>query len=111
MIARSVTLLPEPDSPSSASTLPASSENVTPFTARTTPSRVLNATLRSRTIRSDTGYPCVAAIIAPRLSSRRRRSRWARVHPSVHDLLAAAHRPAARRWVTVPREDRLLHLA
>ena len=47
-----MTLLPEPDSPRRASTFPASSEKVTPFTARTMPSRVSKATLRSRTLRS-----------------------------------------------------------
>src|SRR5258706_5537156 len=52
-IARSVTLLPEPDSPRRARTVPASSEKVTPLTARTTPSRVSKATLRSRTLSSD----------------------------------------------------------
>src|SRR5438552_11821283 len=50
---RSVTLLPEPDSPSTASTCPARSSKLTALTARTTPSRVANSTLRSRTLRSD----------------------------------------------------------
>jgi hypothetical protein len=36
-VARRVTLFPEPDSPRSANTLPASSEKVTSFTARTNP--------------------------------------------------------------------------
>src|SRR5262245_23598067 len=45
-----VTLFPEPDSPSSASTFPASSEKDTSFTARTVPSRVSNDTQRSRTV-------------------------------------------------------------
>src|SRR5712691_9522026 len=39
-IERSVTLLPEPDSPSRARTTPLSTSNVTPLGARTTPSRV-----------------------------------------------------------------------
>src|SRR5437773_2670491 len=50
---RSVTLLPEPDSPSTASTCPGRSSKLTALTARTTPSRVENSTLRSRTLRSD----------------------------------------------------------
>src|SRR5262245_41134950 len=47
-----LTLLPDPDSPSSASTEPLSSSNVTPLSARTTPSRVSNSTRRSRTLSS-----------------------------------------------------------
>src|SRR5438552_435402 len=61
--ARRVTLLPDPDSPRSASTRPASSEKLTPLTARTSPSRVSNVTLRSRTVRSAMR---VAAMITPR---------------------------------------------
>ncbi len=41
MIARLVTLFPEPDSPTTPSVCPLSTENDTPSTARTTPSSVL----------------------------------------------------------------------
>src|SRR5215475_2485313 len=51
---RIVTLFPEPDSPRRANTLPRSRENVTPFTALTTPSRVWNSTCKSLTVRSAT---------------------------------------------------------
>jgi hypothetical protein len=37
-----VTLLPQPDSPTIASVSPRATENETPSTARTTPSRVKN---------------------------------------------------------------------
>src|SRR6476659_1455687 len=47
-----VTLLPEPDSPTMPSTLPARMVNETPSTARTIPSSVRNETCRSRTSRS-----------------------------------------------------------
>src|SRR5262245_5159831 len=50
---RMVTLFPEPDSPSRANTLPRSRENVTPFTALTTPSRVWNSTCKSLTVSSE----------------------------------------------------------
>jgi hypothetical protein len=43
------TLLPEPDSPTMASVLPRSTSKESPRTAWTTPSGVLNETLRSRT--------------------------------------------------------------
>ena len=49
MIDITVTLLPEPDSPTMPSTCPASSVNETPSTARTRPFSVRNETLRSRT--------------------------------------------------------------
>src|SRR3954462_8798654 len=51
MIAMLVTLLPEPDSPTMPSVLPRSTENVTPSTARTTPSSVAKETRRSFTCR------------------------------------------------------------
>src|SRR5712691_4914039 len=44
-----VTVLPHPDSPTSPSVSPAASSNDTPSTACTTPSRVKNCVLRSRT--------------------------------------------------------------
>src|SRR5215467_660953 len=44
-----VTLLPQPDSPTTASVSPAATENDTPSTARTTPSRVKKCVLRSST--------------------------------------------------------------
>ena len=42
MIESAVTDLPEPDSPTIPSVVPASTENESPFTARTSPSSVLN---------------------------------------------------------------------
>src|SRR4029077_16154446 len=63
--ARSVTLLPEPDSRRTPRTPPASSEKETSCTARTVPPRVSNATLRSRTVsRAMRAVPRVPAIIA-----------------------------------------------
>ncbi len=47
-----VTDLPEPDSPTIATTSPRSTVNETPSTARTTPSSVANETRRSSTLRS-----------------------------------------------------------
>src|SRR5438105_8755511 len=47
MIARAVTLLPDPDSPTTASTSRGRRENVSPRTAWTTPSTVGKSTLRS----------------------------------------------------------------
>ena len=44
-----VTDLPEPDSPTTASTSPAARSNDTPSTACTTPSSVANETVRSST--------------------------------------------------------------
>src|SRR5215211_278926 len=49
MMARLVTLLPEPDSPTMPRVWPGSSEKLTPSTALTTPSSVSKWTLRSRT--------------------------------------------------------------
>src|SRR3954465_5533047 len=57
-----VTRLPGPDSPTMPSTSPGISENDTPSTARTTPSSVLNETLRSRT--SSSGAVAAAAMSA-----------------------------------------------
>ena len=57
MIARLVTLLPEPDSPTSASVSPRARLKETPFTAGTTPLSVLK-----RTRRSDTSSTGVAVI-------------------------------------------------
>src|SRR5262245_8767763 len=44
---REVTLLPQPDSPTTASVSPAETENETPSTARTTPSRVKKCVCKS----------------------------------------------------------------
>src|SRR5216683_7022556 len=49
MIDSAVTLLPQPDSPTKPSVRPCSSENVTPSTARMTPSLVWNQVRRSST--------------------------------------------------------------
>ena len=54
-----VTDLPEPDSPTTASTSPAASSNETPSTAWTAPSSVANLTRRSRT--SSSRSPLTAA--------------------------------------------------
>ena len=47
MMESDVTLLPEPDSPTTAKISPCSRSNVTPLTARTTPLRVGNSVTRS----------------------------------------------------------------
>src|SRR2546425_2898965 len=52
MSERAVTVLPQPDSPTSPSVSPAASSKDTPSTARTTPSRVKNCVCRSLTARS-----------------------------------------------------------
>src|SRR2546423_1366396 len=52
MIASAVTLLPDPDSPTTASTSPGMREKVSPRTAWTTPSTVGKSTLRSVTASS-----------------------------------------------------------
>ena len=49
MIDITVTLLPEPDSPTMPSTSPGATSNETPSTARTSPSSVRKETRRSRT--------------------------------------------------------------
>src|SRR3954469_17533356 len=49
MIERLSTVLPEPDSPTTPSALPRSSEKVTPSTARTSPRSVRKCVRRSRT--------------------------------------------------------------
>jgi hypothetical protein len=82
-MARSVTLLPEPDSPRMQSTSPASSVKLTPLTAWTVPSRPTKRTARSsqRTSRSASreaaaGQPVAAGlaimILKPRYAGRRR---------------------------------------
>src|SRR5262245_62295833 len=63
---RSVTLLPDPDSPSSARTCPERSTKLTALTARTIPSRVANSTLRSRMLRSGRAVPPGGVVIAER---------------------------------------------
>src|SRR2546427_11639839 len=52
MSERAVTVLPQPDSPTSPSVSPAASSKDTPSTARTTPSRLKNCVCRSLTARS-----------------------------------------------------------
>ena len=54
-----VTLLPDPDSPTTPSVFRASSESETPSTAWTTPSIVLKETCRSSISSSAIGYPYV----------------------------------------------------
>src|SRR3954451_4169792 len=51
MIVRQVALFPQPDSPTIPSVVPFSTEKLTPSTARTTPSRVLNDVRRFSTWR------------------------------------------------------------
>src|SRR5215510_9753185 len=63
---RSVTLLPDPDSPSSAKTCPERSAKLTAVTARTIPSRVANSTLRSRMLRSGRAVAPGGVVIAER---------------------------------------------
>src|SRR5437870_4692534 len=54
---RKVTLLPEPDSPTTPSVSPGETVNETPSTALTRPSSVSKCTLRSLTSRSGSGTP------------------------------------------------------
>ena len=56
MIESAVTDLPQPDSPTIPSVLPFSSEQLTPSTARTVPSRVKKCVRRSLTSRSAIVY-------------------------------------------------------
>ena len=55
MMDSEVTLLPDPDSPTTARISPGSTSNETPFTARTTPLRVGNSVTRSCTSSNATG--------------------------------------------------------
>ena len=64
MIARFVTLLPQPDSPTSPSRSPSSSSKLIPLTAWTVPSWVRNWTTRSSTWSRD-GAAGAAAGAAP----------------------------------------------
>jgi hypothetical protein len=62
-MARPVTDLPDPDSPTRPSTSPRCTSKDTPFTAVTRPSRVENVTARSRTDRMGREDPLT--LIAP----------------------------------------------
>src|SRR6266480_5438870 len=74
MIARAVTLLPDPDSPTTASTSPGRRENVSPRTAWTTPSTVGKSTLRSVMASSgasaDSSMPASSTVPDSRASAR-----------------------------------------
>ena len=70
-IARLVTLLPEPDSPTMPSVSPRSSVNERPDTALTIPSSVGNCTTRSRTSRSSS--PVIRTALSGRGTRTRRR--------------------------------------
>src|SRR5262249_16175651 len=56
-IDNALTLLPQPDSPTSPSVSPSCTSYVTPSTAWTTPSSVLNCVLKLRTCSSGAIYP------------------------------------------------------
>ncbi len=69
-IDRHVTLLPEPDSPTSPSVSPARISNETPLAARTTPCEVANIVTRSRTLSRGSSPPSgsTAAAVEPWVS-------------------------------------------
>src|ERR1035437_489208 len=79
MIARLVTLLPQPDSPTRPRVSPSSRSNETPFTAWTVPSWVRNRTVRSRTESSIVAYRFRRGSIASRSPSPRRVNPIARI--------------------------------
>ena len=68
MIVRKLTLLPEPDSPTTPRVSPGSIENETPSTALTNPSSVGKWTLRSLTSRS--GNRLIDVVPHPRVQER-----------------------------------------
>src|SRR5947209_14080381 len=87
-----LTLLPEPDSPTIPSVSPGNTSYVTPSTACTTPSSVLNSTVRSRIERIGSGtYPLrrierVAQSVADEVDAEHdehNRKAWERHEPPV----------------------------
>lgn len=58
-----VWLLPEPDSPTTASVSPCLTSISMPLTAFTVPSGVVNSTLRSRTVRMVSGVVFISTIL------------------------------------------------
>src|SRR5690242_7825475 len=72
MMLRDSTVLPEPDSPTTPSVRPRSSEKLTPSTARASPRGVLNAVLRSTTSRSGPSSGAGSKRSSPMLLRRRR---------------------------------------
>jgi hypothetical protein len=69
-----VTLLPQPDSPTMASVSPRPTENDTPSTARTTPSRVKKCVFRLCTSSSGATDSALAITSAARAAGRVRRA-------------------------------------
>ncbi len=63
MIARFVTLLPQPDSPTSPSVSPRATSKSIPLTAKTAPSWVRKRTTSLRTERSGSGTPPGEALV------------------------------------------------
>src|SRR2546425_2170968 len=134
MSERAVTVLPQPDSPTSPSVSPAASSKDTPSTARTTPSRVKNCVYRSLTSRSS-GTPLPFASKAaestgqclglhPRVErvpeavadegegqhDDRDAERWKQDRPGRgredHESLIDHHAPGRRRWLDLDTEER-----
>ena len=79
MIESEVTLLPQPDSPTTASVSPGDTEKETPSTARTTPSRVKKWVLRP----SISSRGAAPAIVAYMLRARRGSSASRNPSPSM----------------------------
>src|SRR5262249_41365111 len=109
MMESDVTLLPHPDSPTTASVSPAATENDTPSTARTTPSRVKKCVFRpsisSRGAGSAMRPPemirrvqcCVAALHRSALEVGSVQSRCRTIAPYVLATHGASHVPRKAR--------------
>ena len=74
MIDSDVTLLPQPDSPTTASVSPGATENETPSTARTMPSRVKKCVLRPSISSRGAASACVPLTCCARGAGRARRA-------------------------------------
>src|SRR5918992_1831350 len=85
MIERTVTDLPQPDSPTMPSISPTSTSKETPSTARTSPARVLKYVWRSRTSSSSISAPPLEILS---------RARVERVPKAVRDEERAEDQPA-----------------
>src|SRR6478672_415290 len=90
-----VTLLPQPDSPTTASVSPRPTENETPSTARTTPSRVKKYVFKPRTSRSGAEDSLIAS----------HPPREARVECVAHAVAEQVHRQNRERQANARKDD------